>query len=49
MEELTECIDITLQHRVEAGNVFLICKVQTKHTADLLCFKSNTSFISCGL
>jgi hypothetical protein len=36
---ITECVDIALEHRVEAGNVFLIGKVQTKHTTYLLCFK----------
>ena len=49
MEEFTERIDITFQHRVETGNVFLIGKVQTKHTAHLLGLEWNACFIRSSL
>src|SRR5690606_27420574 len=49
MEEFTESIDITLQHRIEARDVFLIGKVKTKHPTDLLSLKRNTGFIRSSL
>src|SRR5690606_20670004 len=49
MEEFTERIDITFQHRVKTGDVFLICEVQTKHATNLLGLEWNACFIRSSL